>query len=406
LYNVVRAAENNGKECAYEQDFEACTTSGCEQAPPPPPPATGNSTVISDDGESSDDGSGQSSGDGKDKDSAGVDSQSAQDGSLDESREEELETSTASAPLAMIGGAVAGAVCCMMGLAFVYVRQKRKRGEAARQAAGVYKPLGHDSPDIFGQRNQSMLLMNPMFASSGSTRKSTVNTMSSAGRMSFLSNPLFDTSDQNDGVEIPDSPNGSDSEAELLGGGSALLMGGADASAFSNPLYATSGKAQGGGQAESFEESMARLGADFESSFDQISEYFLESNGEGDNAALQVAISTWNEINADIVQSGVEADVQTAGDTLDADKLAQLKQSLNKIEQGALLSGRMSMDAKNNFMSIINQARSKLRHVESVSRARGNTVQKAAKKEAEVPEWVTMRNKLKAINKFKLGTKK
>ena len=75
----------------------------------------------------------------------------------------------------------------------------------------MYKPLGHDSPDIFGQRNQSMLLMNPMFASSGSTRKSTVNTMSSAGRMSFLSNPLFDTSDQNDGVEIPDSPNGSDS---------------------------------------------------------------------------------------------------------------------------------------------------------------------------------------------------
>ena len=61
-----------------------------------------------------------------------------------------------------------------------------------------------------------MLLMNPMFASSGKTRSSNVAMgQGGAGRMSFLSNPLFDTSDDN--VDIPDSPNASDSEAELLG---------------------------------------------------------------------------------------------------------------------------------------------------------------------------------------------
>ena len=86
---------------------------------------------------------------------------------------------------------------------------------------------------------------------------------------------------------------------------------------------------------------------------------------------------------------------------VNADKLHILKQSLNKIEQGTLLSGSMSTDDKSSFVKLINQARAKLRSVEklhSYRRYRASTTTS--------PEWVKARQKLKAIAKFKGASKK
>ena len=294
--------------------------------------------------------------------------------------------------MVMVGAIVAVAVCCMMGLALVYNRrQKRKRGHAP---SSVYSQVGQDSPNMFGHRQQSMLLMNPMFSSSGKERKSTIAMKSAGNRMSFLANPLFDTSEDN--VDIPESPS-SDSEAELLGGQEADRR----QSGFQTPLYATgSGMAQGDAPEIDFESTMALLGAEFESTFSALEECIVESSPQKE--MLEVALTTWQEINADMVSTeGI--DIATAQE-VNAEKLAQLKQSLNKIEQGALLSGRMSMDAKNEFMAVLNQARSKLRHVEKFSRQRSNTSAKAEDKPAE-PEWLAVRKKLKAIGKFKANMK-
>ena len=79
----------------------------------------------------------------------------------------------------MVGAIVAVAVCCMMGLALVYVRQKRKRDAQARSSS-KYQAVDQ------GSSRQSMLLMNPMFnLSGGKSRKSTI-AMKSGARMSFL----------------------------------------------------------------------------------------------------------------------------------------------------------------------------------------------------------------------------
>ena len=397
-YNVINEAENNGKDCAYVHDFESCTTSGCEQLlPPPPPPANG--TLVDGNGgdSSSSDASGQNTGEDKNADGSDVSAEgvAGEDGApLDSAtEEEEAKVSTASVSMVMVGAIVAVAVCCMMGLALVYNRrQKRKRGHAP---SSVYSQVGQDSPNMFGHRQQSMLLMNPMFSSSGKERKSTIAMKSAGNRMSFLANPLFDTSEDN--VDIPESPS-SDSEAELLGGHEANRR----QSGFQNPLYATgSGMAQGDAPEIDFESTMALLGAEFESTFSALEECIVESSPQKE--MLEVALTTWQEINADMVSTeGI--DIATAQE-VNAEKLAQLKQSLNKIEQGALLSGRMSMDAKNEFMAVLNQARSKLRHVEKFSRQRSNTSAKAEDKPAE-PEWLAVRKKLKAIGKFKANMKK
>ena len=165
-YNVINEAENNGKDCAYVHDFESCTTSGCEQLlPPPPPPANG--TLVDGNGgdSSSSDASGQNTGEDKNADGSDVSAEgvAGEDGApLDSAtEEEEAKVSTASVSMVMVGAIVAVAVCCMMGLALVYNRrQKRKRGHAP---SSVYSQVGQDSPNMFGHRQQSMLLMNPMF---------------------------------------------------------------------------------------------------------------------------------------------------------------------------------------------------------------------------------------------------
>ena len=410
LYNIVSAAENNGKECGYTQDFQSCTTSGCEQATPPSPEgsnSTTNGTLVDGEGsEENENGDGQNTDDGKSKDGQEENSESAEDGSALGESEEDKETSTASAGgMALIGGAVAGAVCCLMGLGFVYHRQKRKR-DAAYTPSADYQAVSQGSKPANASSRQSMLLMNPMFGLTGKSRKSTI-AMKSGARMSFLSNPLFDKEDEDEDVmpSIAESPQGSDGEgSELLGGETGRAP---SASAYSNPLYSTTKGNAGNAAAseQSIEESMELLGKEFEASISQLSESVVETTTGRD---LEFALHTWQELSSCLVESkdevvSVEASAQGgSSEQMTSDKLHILKQSLNKIEQGTLLNSSMSTNEKSDFCKLINQARSKLRSVEklhSYRRSRGSTAGPAT------AEWQKARMKLKAIAKFRQDKK-
>ncbi|WZN58774.1 ricin B-type lectin domain-containing protein [Chloropicon roscoffensis] len=410
LYNIVSAAENNGKECGYTQNFQSCTTSGCEQATPPSPEgsnSTTNGTLVDGEGsEENENGDGQNTDDGKSKDGQEENSESAEDGSALGESEEDKETSTASAGgMALIGGAVAGAVCCLMGLGFVYHRQKRKR-DAAYTPSADYQAVSQGSKPANASSRQSMLLMNPMFGLTGKSRKSTI-AMKSGARMSFLSNPLFDKEDEDEDVmpSIAESPQGSDGEgSELLGGETGRAP---SASAYSNPLYSTTKGNAGNAAAseQSIEDSMELLGKEFEASISQLSESVVETTTGRD---LEFALHTWQELSSCLVESKdevVSAEASAQGDSseqMTSDKLHILKQSLNKIEQGTLLNSSMSTNEKSDFCKLINQARSKLRSVEklhSYRRSRGSTAGPAT------AEWQKARMKLKAIAKFRQDKK-
>ena len=410
LYNIVSAAENNGKECGYTQNFQSCTTSGCEQATPPSPEgsnSTTNGTLVDGEGsEENENGDGQNTDDGKSKDGQEENSESAEDGSALGESEEDKETSTASAGgMALIGGAVAGAVCCLMGLGFVYHRQKRKR-DAAYTPSADYQAVSQGSKPANASSRQSMLLMNPMFGLTGKSRKSTI-AMKSGARMSFLSNPLFDKEDEDEDVmpSIAESPQGSDGEgSELLGGETGRAP---SASAYSNPLYSTTKGNAGNAAAseQSIEDSMELLGKEFEASISQLSESVVETTTGRD---LEFALHTWQELSSCLVESKdevVSAEASAQGgssEQMTSDKLHILKQSLNKIEQGTLLNSSMSTNEKSDFCKLINQARSKLRSVEklhSYRRSRGSTAGPAT------AEWQKARMKLKAIAKFRQDKK-
>ena len=113
-------------------------------------------------------------------------------------------------------------------------------------------------------------------------------------------------------------------------------------------------------------------------------------------------MTTWQELNATMTHT--EAGVQQEASEVNAEKLQKLKQSLNKIEQNTLLNQKMSMSEKNNFCKVINQARAKLRNVQGLSeKARKPTVSADTSSENTQPEWVTMRNKLRAIANFRMS---
>ena len=390
-YNVLSFAENNGKDCAYAQDFQSCTTSGCDQLTPPSPGSETNSTangtlVDGDGGDSSSDASGQNTEDDKNADGSDVSAEGVVDSATEE---EEAKVSTASVSMVMVGAIVAVAVCCMMGLALVYVRQKRKRDAQARSSS-KYQAVNQ------GASRQSMLLMNPMFnLSGGKSRKSTI-AMKSGARMSFLSNPLFDREEEEEEDAMPtisESPQGSDAESSELLERNVMEQN----AAYSNPLYSTTKKNVGATE-QSIEESMELLGKEFEASISQLSQSVVETSTGKD---LEFAMHTWQKLSTTLVEATDEVITNEGTQQVNADKLHILKQSLNKIEQGTLLSGSMSTDDKSSFVKLINQARAKLRSVEklhSYRRSRASTTTS--------PEWVKARQKLKAIAKFKGASKK
>ena len=384
-YNVVSEAENNGKECAYTQNFESCTTSGCEQVAPPPPPS--NSSLITNDDDSSSDSSGQSSDDDKSAKNNDV-STGGEEGALDSEVKEDEQVSTASVSAVMIGIIASVAVCCVMGLAFVYVRQKRKR-EAYAQSSGQYQAVSQDSRAHAKQ--QSMLLMNPMFNLSGKSRKSTI-AMKSGARMSFLSNPLFERDEEDLGSAMPsisESPQGSDAESSELLERNAMEKN----SAYSNPLYSTK-KGVVPKSEQDIEESMEALGKDFEASISQLSQCVVEKSSTKD---LEFALTTWQELSSSLVDS---TDEVTTNETITADKLHLLKQSLNKFEQGTLLNSSMSTNEKSDFCKLINQTRLKLRNVEKLHSLRRSRTSTAA-----APELQRVRQKLKAVRNLAVKRK-
>ena len=192
---------------------------------------------------------------------------------------------------------------------------------------------------------------------------------------------------------ISESPQGSDAESSELLERNVMEQN----AAYSNPLYSTTKKNVGGTE-QSIEESMELLGKEFEASISQLSQSVVETSTGKD---LEFAMHTWQELSTTLVEATDEVITNEGTQQVNADKLHILKQSLNKIEQGTLLSGSMSTDDKSSFVKLINQARAKLRSVEklhSYRRSRASTTTS--------PEWVKARQKLKAIAKFKGASKK
>ncbi len=312
----------------------------------------------------------------------------------------EAETSTASVSMVLIGAIAAAAVClCASAAGYVYAKKYRKRNAAfqgAGSAGSAYMAVSQDSPrpQVQGPR-QTMLLMNPMFASSG--KKQSIFGMKNNTRASFLSNPLFASPQGEVSSSLLESQSNSSSDDDLASQDMTGPIAGSPT--YDNPLFASATKGVTSVTEADLEERIVELEMQFEESFAQMEDIAVHQSVA---VELGQAKQTWQEVSELLrtkSASVVSADI-TEVTQINGEKLSELKQSLNKIEQGALLSAQISATQKSDFCKIINQARSQLRHVETLT-SKKLSVSDGGK---VTPEWADIRTKLRSIQAFKIKT--
>ena len=146
------------------------------------------------------------------------------------------------------------------------------------------------------------------------------------------------------------------------------------------------------------------LGHDMNALYDYLDGLAAQDTGTEEQIEIQeirrqveAAMVTWNEVGESFGDGMQQENVHSASFENFQDNLLKIKQSLNKIEQRAFLSSGIKHDDKGGLSSIINQARAKLRKVDVVREKQSTETDRGG---ADV-EWKQMRQKLRAIGKFK-----
>ena len=369
-YVVTTPSASHGLNCPFENNFEECND--CE-------------------GHDEDVGYSQDSSGEATSQTDGQTSEEMTDGDTVNTNEEDAvkTASFMSGPL-LIALIAVPTLCVMLLCAHFYRKKKRRFGDSAPliQSPRYHSLLGNTQNNMVsmpGNRNERQtILQNPMFSWNDSRKQSS------------FQNPAFS---QNWG-----SGEGSESyENEMYGEEQDSLMN-ADTradSSWCNPLFDSMNDTPKGRERSGAVED---LGHDMNALYDYLDGLAAQDTGTEEQIEIQeirrqveAAMVTWNEVGESFGDGMQQENVHSASFENFQDNLLKIKQSLNKIEQRAFLSSGIKHDDKGGLSSIINQARAKLRKVDVV-REKQST--KTDREGADV-EWKQMRQKLRAIGKFK-----
>ena len=348
VFTVTQQPNAYGEQCAHAEGYELCRTEECE--------ASGSGDSSNQDG--SNDGS---------KDTTGS-------SSLLAGGDSEKKTSTASTTDALMyaGIGLAALLLCCLPLCCCYYKKKQKKAGLGQQVEGRKYSLlaagnGHMVPMPVG--NNTTMMQNPFFGAGDTASRS--KTMD--GGVTFNSNPLGedDTSDaQNSGFETTTEYNGRGSMQE----------------GFFNPMFTQ----------ESQEEAVGSLQQNMYAMYDYIDQMCAEdteSMAFGEiKKDMQEAMISWTQVEESLIDSEGQVISQNVTNEDMEEKLKQIRQKLNKIEQSAFMCRDINSDEKSSLSNMINNARGKLRRVSCVG-GPGATHRKTT-----MPtEWKQIKMKLKTV---------